>query len=142
MRARDTTLANARVTTGRLTGARWTDCGFRDVLFQSCRADLAGFRFSRFKDVVFRDCTLTEADFQEADLRGVRFERCRLAGAQFSGAAMEGARFEECDLYGIGGAASLRGVVVRSDDLQSLARSLAGAMGIVIEDAELSVRRG
>ncbi|MFJ2034212.1 pentapeptide repeat-containing protein [Streptosporangium sp. NPDC087985] len=134
MAARAASMHRTRVSASRLTGMTWSECGFKNVTFDGCRADLTGFRFSTFKHAVFRDCALTEVNFQNADLRGVRFERCNLAGAQFSGAQMEGARFADCVLLGIGGVTSLRGVTIKSRDAQGLVYSLAGAMGITIEE--------
>ncbi|WP_449066706.1 pentapeptide repeat-containing protein [Planomonospora algeriensis] len=134
MVARTSAMHRARVSASRLTGMTWSECTFRDVVFDGCRADLAGFRFSTFKNAVFRDCTMIEINFQNADLRGVRFERCELTGAQFSNAQMEGARFVDCTLLRIGGVLSLRGVTITSRDAQGLVYSLASAMGITIED--------
>ncbi|MDP9866404.1 MULTISPECIES: pentapeptide repeat-containing protein [Streptosporangium] len=134
MRATTSAMHRARASGSRLTGMAWSECAFRDVVFDTCRADLAGFRFSTFKNTVFRDCTMLEANFQNADLRGVRFERCDLTGAQFSNAQMDGTRFADCVLLGIGGVAGLRGSIVKSRDAQGLVYALAGAMGITIED--------
>jgi uncharacterized protein YjbI with pentapeptide repeats len=133
MEADTSAMHRARVSASRLTGMTWSECTFRDVVFDDCRADLAGFRFSTFKHAVFRDCTMIEANFQNADLRGTRFERCDLTGTQFSNAQMEGARFVDCTLLRIGGVLSLRGVTVTSRDAQGLVYSLASAMGITIE---------
>ncbi|WP_424534372.1 pentapeptide repeat-containing protein [Sphaerisporangium viridialbum] len=118
MSARSSSMHRTRVTASRLTGMAWSECGFRDVLFDACRGDLTGFRFPTFKNVVFRDSNMLEVNFQNADLRGVRFERCD-TGAQFSNAQMEGARFNDCVLLGIGGVTSLKGVTVRTSDAQS-----------------------
>ncbi|MGI5492685.1 pentapeptide repeat-containing protein [Microtetraspora malaysiensis] len=134
MAARMSTVQRGRVSSSRLTGTAWTECAFRDVLFDGCRADLARFRFSTFTGTVFRDCSMPEADFQNADLRGVRFERCDLTRAQFSQAQMGGAHFADCTLVGIGGVTSLKGAIVRSQDAQGLLYVLAGAMGITIEE--------
>ncbi|QFG23400.1 pentapeptide repeat-containing protein [Actinomadura sp. WMMB 499] len=134
LRLFDSRAFSARVRTSRLTGMSWTDCGFRDVLFDECRADLSDYRFSRFKDVVFRDCNLQEANFQGADLSGVRFENCRLAGAQFSDATLTGARFTGCDLWDVAGVASLGGAILAPSDARSALPSLAAALGITIAD--------
>ncbi|MFC7644405.1 pentapeptide repeat-containing protein [Streptosporangium lutulentum] len=134
MAARSASMHRTRVSASRLTGMTWSECGFKDVTFDSCRADLAAFRFSTFKNVVFRDCAMPEVNFQNADLRGVRFERCTLTEAQFSGAQMEGARFADCVLLKISGVTSLRGVTIKSQDAQGLVYSLASAMGITIEE--------
>jgi uncharacterized protein YjbI with pentapeptide repeats len=133
--ARDVSVLRASITGSRLTGMRWVECGFRDVLVEDCRADLASFRFSVFKPtVVFRDCNLREANFQSADLRGVRFERCDLTGAQFSNAQLDGTRFADCVLAGLGGVTSLKGAIIKSTDAMALLYSLTSAMGITIED--------
>jgi hypothetical protein len=63
-----------------------------------------------------------------------RFESCDLTGAQFSKAQMEGTRFADCTLDGINGVTSLNGAIVKSRDALSLTYSLAGALGIIIED--------
>ncbi|MEU9832330.1 pentapeptide repeat-containing protein [Streptosporangium sp. NPDC048047] len=70
LRAGMSSMHRARVSASRLTGMAWTGCVFREVTFDGCRADLAGFRFSSFENVVFRDCVMPEATFQNADLRG------------------------------------------------------------------------
>lgn len=134
LRLFDSRIFNAVVDRSRITGAAMTDCGFRDVLFTGCRADLSSFRFGRFKNVVFRNCNLTEANFQEADLTSVRFEGCKLIGAQFSNAKMRGARLTDCDLSGVAGILSFQGAIVSAADAQSLVYALASAMGITIED--------
>ncbi|MBG0823354.1 pentapeptide repeat-containing protein [Planomonospora sp. ID91781] len=133
MAAGASVMQRTRVSASRLTGMSWSECVFRDVVFDACRMDLAGFRFSTFKNVVFRDCTMLEANFQNADLRGARFERCELTGAQFSNAQMEGVRFTDCALVRINGVTSLKGATITSRDAQGLVYSLAGAMGITIE---------
>ncbi|RSN42525.1 MULTISPECIES: pentapeptide repeat-containing protein [Actinomadura] len=134
LRLFDSRAFSARLVRSRLTGTSWTDCGFRDVLFEECRADLSDYRFSRFKNVVFRDCDLREANFQGADLPGVRFEDCRMAGARFDGATLTGARFTGCDLWDVAGVESLDGAVLAPSDARSVLPSLAAALGITIAD--------
>ncbi|MBT2207745.1 pentapeptide repeat-containing protein [Actinomadura sp. NEAU-AAG7] len=135
LRLTNARMFNATVTGSRMTGAALTDCAFQDVVYEACRADLAGFRFSTFKRVVFRDCNLEGATFQNADLRGVRFQECRLDGAQFSGATMTGARFSGCDLRGVAGVQSMRGVTVSAMDAPGLLASFAAELDITIEDS-------
>lgn len=134
LRARDCSLVRVHLSGCRMTGLSWAEGSIREVTFDSCRMDMASFRFATLKNVVFSDCKLPRADFQEADLRGARFESCDLTGAQFSKAEMEGTRFSDCTLDGINGVTSLRGAVVKNRDALSLTYSLAGALGIVIED--------
>jgi uncharacterized protein YjbI with pentapeptide repeats len=134
LRMPDSRVFNTTVANCRMTGMHLTSCGFRDVLFDSCRADLTSFRFSRLTNVVFRDCNLSESNFQSADLRGVRFEGCKLTAAQFSNADMKGARLVDCNLDGVGGIQSLAGAIVPSADAHTLVYALSSALGIVIED--------
>jgi uncharacterized protein YjbI with pentapeptide repeats len=134
LRARDSSMSRASISGSRMTGLTWLDGGFRDVTFDGCRMDMVSFRQSTLKDVVFTDCRLSQADFGDADLRSARFVDCDLGGAQFSGAQMAGARLLRCELTGISGVTSLRGAIVTSADAMALAFTLAGALGIVIED--------
>ncbi len=131
---RDGSLMRATIRGSRLTGAVWSACVIRDVVFEGCRVDMASFGYSTLKDVVFRDCNLAEADFQEADIRGVRFEGCTLERARFHRTKAAKARFSDCDLTDISGVESLRGVSVKSTDAQGLLLALANAMEIDIKD--------
>jgi uncharacterized protein YjbI with pentapeptide repeats len=132
--ARDTSLLEVELKDSRMTGSSWSECAFRDTTVEQCRADLTTFRFSRFRRTVFRKCNLRGADFQNADLTGTSFEGCDLRNAKFSNAKMAKTRFADCDLLGISGVTSFAGAIIDSDDLQSLAFSLAGALGITIVD--------
>jgi uncharacterized protein YjbI with pentapeptide repeats len=134
LHARDCSLIRVQMSGSRMTGLSWTEGSIREVTFDSCRMDLASFRFATLKNVVFSDCKLVRADFQETDLRSTRFESCDLTGAQFSKAQMEGTRFSNCTLAGINGVTSLKGAIVKNRDALALTYSLAGALGITIED--------
>ncbi len=134
LRAERSRLTRVTFDATRLTGLHWTDGVLRDVAVTGCRADLTGFRFTRFDGVTFDDCNLSRADFQNADLSGVRFTGCDLTGAQFSQATMTGTRFADCELEGVGGVTSFRGAIVAGHDLLTLAHTLAGALGITIEN--------
>jgi uncharacterized protein YjbI with pentapeptide repeats len=141
LRARDCSFIRATLSGSRMMGMSWAEGSVRETVFSGCGMDMSSFRFSVFKRVVFADCKLRHADFQEADLRGARFERCDLTAAQFSKAQMEGTRFAHCTLAGLNGVTSLRGAIVTSEDALGLAYSLAGALGITIEDETAVVLR-
>jgi uncharacterized protein YjbI with pentapeptide repeats len=126
-------LVRTEMTGSRFTGVQWIDGHLRHVRWRDCRLDLAAFRFTRFTEVEFVDSTLSRADFTHADLRGAHFVDCDLTAAQFAGANCAGTRFTRCDLAGLGSVASLAGAVLAGTDLTALARSLAGALGIVID---------
>ena len=134
LRTRDCSLTRVSLASSRMTGVSWIQGSLRQVTFEGCRMDMASFRFSQFKSVVFSGCRLAQADFQEADLRGARFDRCDLTSAQFSKAQMEGTRFADCGLDGLNGVTSLRGSIITGRNALALVYSLAGALGITIED--------
>lgn len=135
LRADSSSLLRTKVSGSRLTGFSWTNGVIRDVMFDDCRMNLAGFRFTKLKAVVvFKDCDLSRANFQNADLSGVRFTGCDLTGAQFSNATMTGTRIENCTLVDIVGVTSFGGAIIKSGDAMTLAYSLANALGITIEE--------
>jgi len=47
---------------------------------------------------------------------------------------MEGTRFSGCTLDALNGVTSMKGSIIKSRDCMALAYSLAGALGIRIED--------
>jgi uncharacterized protein YjbI with pentapeptide repeats len=135
LRATKSGMQRVKLATVRLTGLHWIDGALRDVTFHDCRMDLATLRFTTFKAVAFTDCNLARADFSHADLRGAEFTGCDLTGAQFAQANCAGTRFTRCELAGVGTVTSLAGATVSVTDLAALSYALAGALGIVIEDA-------
>jgi uncharacterized protein YjbI with pentapeptide repeats len=134
LHAHDGSFVRVAITASRMTGLSWLDNHLREVSIDGCRMDLSSFRASTFDNVVFSDCRMGQADFVDADLRGARFDTCDLSGAQFSGARMTGTRFARCDLTGIAGVTSMRGAFITSTDAVALAATLAGALGITLED--------
>lgn len=134
LRARDSSMSRTAVRSSRMTGFSWLAGDLRDVTFDDCRIDLASFSGSKLIHVVFAGCRLEQTDFGGADLSRARFERCDLSGAQFSGARMTGTRLSGCDLTGINGVTSLHGAIIDTADAVALAATLAGALGITIED--------
>jgi len=132
--ARDSSLIRVAVRASRMTGAALLAGVVRDVTFRDCRMDMASFSGCRFASVTFANCRLDQANFGDADLSGVEFNHCDLSGAQLSGATLAGAKFTGCELTGISGVTSMRGAVITSSEALTLARILAEAMGITIED--------
>lgn len=132
---REISLVRTVLSSCRMTGANFLECGVRDVLFDSNRMDLASFRFCKFGRVKFVDCKLAKADFQGAILKAAWFERCDLTGAQFSQADMAGAYLSDCILYGVNGVSGMKGATVRMQDMSTLVDSLATALGILIDDS-------
>ncbi|MCY0942215.1 pentapeptide repeat-containing protein [Streptomyces antarcticus] len=133
IRAEDTSLVRATVTSSRITGASWSKSHFADVTFEACRSDMSLWRHSKFKGVVFTGCNLVQADFQFAEMRDVLFTGCDLTGAQFAHLKAQRVRFEECTLIDVGGAEHLKGATVQGPGAMELALALARDAGIKIE---------
>jgi uncharacterized protein YjbI with pentapeptide repeats len=129
-------LLRVRAAVSRLTGFTVVKGLLKDVVFDECRLDLSGWRFTDFRAVRFSGCNLSRADFTEADLTGAQFVGCDLTGAQFDRAKMDGARFRGCVLADIGGVTSWRGAVVHATDLLALSYPLAAALGIRVDHDE------
>jgi uncharacterized protein YjbI with pentapeptide repeats len=139
LQLRDSTLLRVAVLGCRTTGLSLVSCSVREATFSECRGPLSSFRFSTLRDVVFVDCTLSGADFQHSQhLINVRFQGCELDAAQFSGVTVTSARFAGCDLTGIGGVTALAGATVTEADLPGLARVLASALGMSVEQAGIA----
>ena len=118
----------------RATGADFAETELRDVVFESCRLDLASFRFARLARVAFLDCRLDEADFHGATLSSVRFERCGLRRASFENVSFSQSELSACEWDGVVGAESLAGTRIPIADVLQLAPALAAALGISIVD--------
>lgn len=125
---RRVTFSDSRMNSADFAGSR-----LADVVFTRSRLELANFGASVMSGVRFEDSRLRAVSFRGADLRGVIFEGCDLTGAIFDGARMDGARLVSCVLQDISGIESLRGARVPASDVISLAHSLAGVLGIVVE---------
>ncbi|MEV0393963.1 pentapeptide repeat-containing protein [Polymorphospora rubra] len=132
LRMPSATLLRVRLADSRMTGFTLVDAVARDAVFDGCRMDLSGWRFTRFTAVRFEGCNLTGADFTGADLGGASFVGCDLTGARFDNATMTGTRFRDCVLLDVAGVTSWRGAVVEAADLIQLAHVFADALGVRI----------
>jgi len=116
----------------RATGVSFSDSDLTDVVFESCRLDLASFRLARLTRVVFRDCRLDDADFYGANLTSVSFEDSSLPRASFDAAVLARSEIRACDLTDLGGVERLTGVRIGVPELMQIAVQLAGAHGIAV----------
>lgn len=124
-----------QITDSRLRAFTWANGMVQDVELSGVAGAEVTFRFSTLRRVTFRDCELPGLDFTEVTFDDVRLERCNLAGAQFDKARVKALRIEGCDLTGCSGAGALGGASVHPDDLIALAPSMAGALGIKVEES-------
>jgi uncharacterized protein YjbI with pentapeptide repeats len=130
----DATLHRVRFLRCRMAGAIAPSLKAVDVEFLECKLDNANLRNASFERVAFIQCLLPDADFYGGMLKGSRFERCDLSRVEFSKAKLDGVDVRTSTIDGIGGGASLKGLIAGSDQVVPLAFSLFAAMGISIDD--------
>lgn len=137
----------------RLTGVRFAEADFKQVVFLECDlsgADLRGARFGKLAVVTTRaershfnglevgagcfamGCSLEGADFGGARLERVCLRGTAMAGANFSAASLRGSDLSECDLRGArfhgADAREARFVRARLDGASLASANLAGAV--------------
>jgi uncharacterized protein YjbI with pentapeptide repeats len=125
--------ARVAVRDSRLRGVTWPGGLLEDVTLDHVTGDHVSLRFSVLRRVVMRDCELPGIDFTETVFDRVLLANCVIRGARFDNATVKSLRLEGCDLSDITGARALAGASVHPDDLLSLGRSLAMAVGLTIE---------
>jgi len=137
----------------RLSGVRFAEADFKQVVFLECDlsgADLRSARFGKLAVVTTRadrarfaglevdagcfamGCSLQQADFGSARLERVCLRGTPLAGANFSGARLRGSDLSECDLrraiFHGADAREARFVRARLDGASLASTNLAGAV--------------
>jgi uncharacterized protein YjbI with pentapeptide repeats len=104
--------------------------------FCECKLDFANLRMSSIEDVVFVGCSLRGTDFYGSCLKSVDFAGCELHETDFNGASLESVDLRTSTLVDVRGTGSLRGAIVDASQLIDLAPSLAGELGIRVENAD------
>jgi uncharacterized protein YjbI with pentapeptide repeats len=105
------------------------------VIFAECKLDSWNFRGTTLTDVTFENCLLRDADFGGATLKRVRFPGCTLTRADFSRVTLNRADLRGAELDIIAGYESLRGAIMTTAQLISIAPVLARQIGIDIKDS-------
>jgi uncharacterized protein YjbI with pentapeptide repeats len=125
----DTTIAG-----GVVAGVQAFDARLDRVVFAGCKLDSVNFREARLNGVTFADCLLRNVDFAGAKLKQTAFTGCRLTGTDFSRTSLDRVDLRGSELGLIVGADPLRGAIISSGQLASIAPVLAEALGIVVDD--------
>jgi uncharacterized protein YjbI with pentapeptide repeats len=108
---------------------------WRRAVFKGCKLESVNFRASLFADVTFEDCVLRDVDWTGATLTAVRFPGSALRGARFSRATMKKADFRGAtELDFADGYESLKGAIIDTGQLITIAPMLAAAVGITVVD--------
>lgn len=131
----ETDWLDAKVHTSAFSGVEAFSVRWRRVVLQGCKLDSVNFRAAKFTDVVFEDCVLRDVDWAGAALDTVRFPGSALHRVRFDKATMADVDFRRAaELDVADGYTSLRGAIVDSGQLMSMASALAAALGIMVED--------
>ena len=118
----------------RLSGVVVSGARFTDARFDECKFDGANLRMTTWQRTLFDSCLMTDSDFREAKLATTRFERCDLTRIDFTKAVLPGVHLGGSTLTDIRGGDALRGVVITSDQVVSLAMAIFSSLGIRIDD--------
>jgi uncharacterized protein YjbI with pentapeptide repeats len=106
----------------------------RRVVLRGCKLDSVNFREAVLTEVTFDNCDLRDVDFAGATLTRTAFPGSRLARTDFSRVRMDKTDLRGAELGVIIDRDSLRGAIVSTGQLISLAPVLAQTMGIMVSD--------
>jgi uncharacterized protein YjbI with pentapeptide repeats len=129
----DSTFAGGSVAGVQAFGAR-----LGRVVFAGCKLDSVNFRDAELTGVTFTDCLLRDVDFAGATLRRTVFAGCRLTGVDFSRSSLDQVDLRGSELGVIVGPNPLRGAIISSGQLATIAPMLAESLGITVEPESLS----
>jgi uncharacterized protein YjbI with pentapeptide repeats len=140
VRADKCDLANANWTNATFESVRWQKCratGLQlvdanclDVIFASCKFDLAAFHGSKFRSCRWEKCDLREANFEGVKLIDVTFRDCDLQAARFPNASLKNIDLRGSHLAGVTiDPGKLRGTRVEPRQLPDL----ADLVGLIVE---------
>lgn len=118
----------------RMTGVDFSRTALHDVTFRDCKLDMANFRFGDLRRVQFVDCTFVESDFLNATLHDVMFESCVLERTVFDQVKCKMVDLRRSQLSEISGWTSLKGAMIDTVQLMSVAPYLANELGIVVRE--------
>jgi uncharacterized protein YjbI with pentapeptide repeats len=130
----DASWVRVRATSGRMSGIDLSRSVLKDVLFESCKLDMANFRFAKLTRVTFVDCVCDEADFQGAELHEVKFVSSHLEKTEFAQCKIKSVDARTSELIDIRGWQSLCGLKVDAVQLMTIAPQLAATMGIIVAE--------
>jgi uncharacterized protein YjbI with pentapeptide repeats len=118
----------------RMSGLVASGLNGQDVRWFGCKLDGANFRAAKLERCEWSDCVMNEADFYGSKLTAVSLYHCDLTGAQFSKARCAAVNLHGSTLRAIGGADSLGGCCIGSEQVASLALPVLAAVGITVDD--------
>jgi len=127
-------LRRVTITGCRLSGIDFSNARLKDVVFEDCKLDMANFRTAQLERVSFKDCSLQATDFPMSKLKDITFSGSTLDGVLFGNSTMQNLDLRSASLGMIHGIESLKGAVIDTVQLVSLAPQLATALGMDIQE--------
>jgi uncharacterized protein YjbI with pentapeptide repeats len=116
-------------------GVQAFGANMRRVTFHDCKLDSVNFRTAVLAEVVFENCLMRDVDFGGATLKRARFPGSTLTRADFSRAKLEKVDLRGAELDITAGFESLRGAIISTPQLMSMAPTLAHQLGIQVKDS-------
>lgn len=118
----------------RCSGLQLQTSQLKNVLFKSCKLEIANFRFSALENVMFEDCMINDIDFYNATLKNVTFNGSSIENIAFSGAKLKNVDLSEAQIISVKGVSGLRGATISYEQLTFLAPYFTQELGILIKD--------
>lgn len=116
----------------RMEGIDFSRTSLHDVTFKGCKLNMVNFRFADLRRVAFIDCFLDEADFLSARLVDVIFEASNLKRAIFDSVSCVRVDLRTSEIDEVVGWKSLKGAMIDTTQLMSIAPYLAHELGIKV----------
>ena len=116
-------------------GIQAYDSSFQRVVFSECKLDSWNFRGATLRGVTFDRCLLRDTDFGGASLKQVKFPGCTLTRTDFSRVTLDRVDLRGAELDITAGYESLRGAIMNTAQLMSIAPVLAQQIGIQVKDS-------
>ena len=134
LKAPRSTWRNVRIQDSRIGVGELYDAGISGLVLRGCKVDLLNLRNTVISDLLIENCTIGELD-----ISGARVHRMTIMQSSIGTFEAREARLKDVDLRGaqlsrIVGLAGLKGAVISQEQLVELAPSLAGHLGLVVED--------
>jgi uncharacterized protein YjbI with pentapeptide repeats len=133
----ETGWVDATLLAGVAAGVEAFGARLRRMVLRGCKLDSVNFREAVLTDVVFDNCVLREVDFGGASLTRTSFPGSTLSGTSFRQVTLDEVDLRGAELGITVDPGSLRGAIVSTAQLASMAPLLADAMGIRVEDEDL-----
>jgi uncharacterized protein YjbI with pentapeptide repeats len=130
----ETQWTDAAVVASMAAGAELFGAELRRVTFRGCKLDSVNFRGAGLTEVTFEDCDLRDVDFAGATLTRTAFPNSRLTKTDLTRVTMDATDLRGAELGLIIDSTSLRGAIVSTAQLVTLAPVLAETMGITVSD--------